>query len=77
MTREGKRLSGTRLNEDTYSLQLLDADENLVSMMKSDIAEYQLDGNSSMPSYKGIFSEKELEDLVAFLYSLRQKEARP
>src|SRR5262249_40031510 len=50
VTREGKRLSGTRLNEDTYSLQLLDADENLVSMMKSDIAEYQLDGNSSMPS---------------------------
>jgi putative heme-binding domain-containing protein len=77
VTRDGKRLSGIRLNEDTYSLQLLDSDGNLVSLMKSDITKYQLDSNSSMPSYKGVFSENELEDLVAYLYSLRQKEARP
>jgi cytochrome c oxidase cbb3-type subunit III len=77
VTRDGKRLSGIRLNEDTYSLQLLDSEGNLVSVMKSDITEYQLDSNSSMPSYKAAFSESELEDLVAYLYSLRRKEARP
>ena len=77
VTRGGKGLSGIRLNEDTYSLQILGADENLVSVMKSDITKYKLDHNSLMPSYKGVFSEKELDDLVAFLYSLRQKEARP
>jgi cytochrome c oxidase cbb3-type subunit III len=74
ITLDGRRFSGTRLNEDTYSLQLLDHKENLISLLKSDLKEYRLDGSSAMPSYKGVFFESELEDLVAYLYSLRRKE---
>ena len=71
VTRDGQRLSGIRLNEDTYSLQLLDSNENLVSVLKRDLKEYRLESRSSMPSYKEAFSESELEDLVAYLCSLR------
>jgi hypothetical protein len=76
VTRDGIRFSGIRLNEDTYSVQLLDLNENLISLLKRDLKEYHLDDSSSMPSYKGVFSESEVEDLVAYLYSLRGKEAR-
>jgi cytochrome c oxidase cbb3-type subunit 3 len=76
VTRDGNRFSGIRLNEDTYSVQLLDPEENLISVLKRDLEEYHLDGSSSMPSYKGVFSESELKDLVAYLYSLRGKETR-
>jgi len=75
VTRDGKRLSGIRLNEDSYSVQLLDSNENLVSVQKAVLKEYRLDRTSSMPVYKGVFSETELEDVVAYLYSLRRKEA--
>jgi putative heme-binding domain-containing protein len=76
VTRDGRRFSGMRLNEDTYSVQLLDSKENLISVPKGELREYRLDSSSSMPSYKGVFSESELEDLVAYLYSFRQKENR-
>jgi cytochrome c oxidase cbb3-type subunit III len=76
VTRDGRRFSGMRLNEDTYSVQLLDSKENLISVLKGELREYRLDSSSSMPSYKGVFSESELEDLVAYLYSFRQKENR-
>jgi putative heme-binding domain-containing protein len=76
VSRDGKRFSGIRLNEDTYSVQLLDSNGNLISVLKSELKEYRLDNSSSMPSYQGVFSESELEDLLAYLYSLRQKETR-
>jgi cytochrome c oxidase cbb3-type subunit III len=71
VTPDGKRFSGTRLNEDTYSVQLLDSNENLVSVLKRELKEYRLDSSSSMPSYKKVFSESELADVVAYLNSLR------
>jgi cytochrome c oxidase cbb3-type subunit III len=74
VTLDGQHLSGIRLNEDTYSLQLLDSNENLVSVLKRDLKEYRFDSRSSMPSYKEAFSESELEDLVAYLCSIRRKE---
>jgi cytochrome c oxidase cbb3-type subunit III len=76
VTRDGNRLSGIRLNEDTHSAQLLDSNGNLISVLKKDLKEYRLDSSSSMPSYKGVFSENELEDLVAYLFSLRPKGTR-
>lgn len=77
VTQDGKRLSGIRLNEDTYSLQLLDSNEKLIALSKDQLKEYRLDNSSSMPSYKQAFSQGELDDLVAYLYSLRGKETRP
>ena len=71
VTREGKAISGRRLNEDTFTIQLIDEHERLVSLPKSDLREYTVVKTSAMPSYKDKYSSQELADLVAYLVSLK------
>lgn len=73
VTRDGKTITGRRLNEDTYSVQLIDAQENLVSLLKDEVTEYEVLGESTMPSYEGKLSDAELDDLIAYLASLQRK----
>jgi putative heme-binding domain-containing protein len=73
VTTDGKTITGRRLNEDTYSVQLLDARENMVSLLKSEISEYEVVSESTMPSYEGKLTETELDDLIAYLASLQRK----
>jgi putative heme-binding domain-containing protein len=68
--RDGKSYSGRRLNEDTYTIQILDSQENLRSLPKSGITDIKENRESSMPSYSGL-SEVELDNLVAYMSSLR------
>ena len=60
-----------RVNEDTFTVQLIDAKEQLVSIAKSDIRTYDLGAASNMPSFTGKLSDKELADLLAYLISLK------
>ena len=71
VTRDGKVITGRRLNEDTYTVELIDEHENLVSLEKSNLREYTVSKTSSMPSYKDTFSEKERADVLAYLFSLK------
>ena len=72
VTMDGKRRTGVRLNEDLLSIQLRDHSGGLHSFLKSELRELHKDwGKSPMPSYRNIFTEAELEDLVAYLISLR------
>jgi putative heme-binding domain-containing protein len=71
VTRDGKTIKGRRLNEDTYTLQLIDEQERLVSLMKSDLREYEIVKVSAMPSYKDKLTTDEIADVVAYLLSLR------
>lgn len=70
VTRDGTVVNGRRLNEDTYTVQLIDDHERLVSLTKADLREYRILTTSPMPSYKGI-GEGGLADLVAYLLSLK------
>lgn len=71
VTRDGRRLSGARVNEDTFSIQFRDSNR-IHSFFKSDLAELHKDwGKSQMPSYRDEFSKEELDDVVAYLISLR------
>ena len=65
--------SGFRLSEDTYTIQILDVKEQLRSFSKQSLQELKIERVSLMPSYKTVFNDRELEDLVAFLSSLRLK----
>ena len=76
-TKGGVRVEGIRLNEDTHSLQLLDSNDKLVSVVKSDLESYRIIKVSSMPPYAGQLSQSEVDDLVAYLYTLRGKGASP
>src|SRR5204863_5985361 len=51
VTRDGKVINGRRLNEDTYTVQLLDEQEKLVSLTKADLREFTILTASPMPSY--------------------------
>lgn len=70
VTRAGERVSGRLLNQDAYSVQLLDGSERLRSFMKADLRESGFIA-SPMPSLRGSFSEQELADLVRYLSTLR------
>jgi putative heme-binding domain-containing protein len=71
VTRDGRIITGRRLNEDTYSAQIIDAQEELVSLVKEELREYGLMKKSPMPSYDGKLSREQLGDLVAYLASLK------
>ncbi len=71
VTKDGKVINGRRLNEDTYTVQLIDEQERLVSLTKADLREYSILKTTPMPSYKDKFSAQELADLEAYLLSLR------
>jgi cytochrome c oxidase cbb3-type subunit III len=70
-TKSGRKFAGIRLNEDDLSIQLRDTDDNLRSFLKDDIKEIRRDQPSLMPAYGAILTGKELEDLVAYLSTLR------
>jgi hypothetical protein len=59
------------MNEDMDSFQMLEPSGRLRSLMKSDLASYEIVRTSPMPSFKGKIQGAELEDLIAFLASLR------
>ena len=72
VTRDGQDLSGVRVNEDTFSIQIREATGAVHSFLKSELTELHKDfGKSPMPSYATALTTNELDDLVAFLTSLR------
>ena len=71
VTRDGRVITGRRLNEDTYSVQMLDDKEQLVSLTKSDLKEYEVLKTPKMPSYRDKLTTDEIADLVAYLVSLK------
>ncbi len=71
VTRDGRTLRGRRLNEDTYTVQIIDEQERLMSLDKSDIRELELSKTSPMPPATKTLSNEELSDLIAYLLSLR------
>jgi putative heme-binding domain-containing protein len=71
VTREGAMTTGRLLNLDTFSVQLIDAKEQLRSFAKSNLREYGFVEKTSMPSYQGKLNPQELADVVSYLVSLK------
>jgi putative heme-binding domain-containing protein len=70
-TKTGQEITGIRLNEDMVSYQFREASGRLRTVMKSDLASHEIVRTSPMPSFKGKLARAELDDLIAFLASLR------
>ena len=71
VTRDGEVVTGRRLNEDTYTVQIFDERERLVSLDKADLRELTVLAASPMPSYAETLNEAELADLLAYLVTLK------
>ena len=71
VTKDGTVINGRRLNEDTYSIQVMDDHERLHSLRKDDLREFTIAKTSPMPSYKGTLPSEELSDLLGYLLSLK------
>ena len=71
VTRGGEVITGRRLNEDTYTVQIFDEQERLVSLDKADLRELAPLAASPMPSYAETLNEAELADLLAYLVTLK------
>jgi putative heme-binding domain-containing protein len=71
VTRDGRTITGRRLNEDTHTVQLVDERGVLVSLEKSELRDYSLGDEARMPSYANVLSDEERADVVAYLLSLK------
>lgn len=70
---EGNAINGRRLNEDAFSVQILDSRGELRSLLKAELRELEVEAKrSTMPSYQSRLTASEREDLIAYLYSLRR-----
>lgn len=71
VTKDGREVKGRRLNEDTYTVQIIDDQERLASFVKADLKAYELGQASPMPSIEKTFTAEEVSDLIAYLLSLK------
>lgn len=70
VTRDGRVVTGRRLNEDTFTVQVLDDRDQLVSLDKADLREYSATTALPSPVHGVALTEDEQRDLVAYLTSL-------
>lgn len=72
VTRDGRRIRGTRKNEDTFSIQIMTAAEDLLSFMKRDLADVVTEQQSLMPAYGAErLPDADLQDLIRYLRTLK------
>jgi cytochrome c oxidase cbb3-type subunit 3 len=72
VTQDGQEVRGLRVNEDSFTIQVKDASNQLHSFRKTDLRNLDKElGKSMMPDYSGKASASELDDLVAYLWGLR------
>src|SRR5271170_798895 len=70
-TKSGETITGRLLNEDTFSIQILDTKERLLSLQRTDLRETGFLSDSPMPSYRDKLRKAEQDDLVTYLLSLK------
>lgn len=70
---DGTTIDGRRLNEDTATVQLIDASERLRSIAKRDIRTLDVATASTMPAYADRLTDDEIADLVGYLLTLRTR----
>jgi putative heme-binding domain-containing protein len=70
-TADGKKLTGVVLNEDHFTLQMMDLREQVHSFEKNKLRSFQKSRESLMPKYdQNLLSDKDLQDVIAFMLSV-------
>src|SRR6202007_3183294 len=71
VTADGREFTGKLLNQDVYSLQILDSKDELKAFQKSTLREFDFVPTPPMPSYREKLSAGEQADLIAYLATLK------
>jgi cytochrome c oxidase cbb3-type subunit III len=73
-TAEGQKFSGVVLNEDNFSLQMMDVREQIHLFEKDKLQACEISRESRMPAYDSkTLSDSELQDIIAYLVSVSAK----
>lgn len=74
VTQDGKQIKGVALNEDSFTVQMMDAGETIYTFEKDKLRSFTKSRTSMMPIYDAnLLSEKDLQDIVAYLVSVGAK----
>ena len=74
VTADGKEIKGVALNEDSFSVQLMDASEQIYMFEKDKLRSFQVSRVSLMPAYDStLLGDQDLQDIVAYLLSMGSK----
>ena len=71
VTKDGRTYHGRRLNEDTFTVQIIDEKEQLRSFTKADLKRYDIGKTSPMPAATNL-SADEQADLIGYLLTLKE-----
>jgi quinoprotein glucose dehydrogenase len=71
VTKSGQTLDALLLNQDLYTVQVIEPPGRLRSFNRSDLVEAKVQAKSAMPSYRGKLKPEELADVVAYLMTLK------
>jgi cytochrome c oxidase cbb3-type subunit 3 len=71
VTADGTKLTGVLLNEDQFTVQMLDTREQLHLLEKDKLRSFEKRRESLMPAYdQKTLSDKDLQDLIAYLQAV-------
>jgi hypothetical protein len=74
----GQKFQGVALNEDNFTLQMMDTREQLHLFEKDKLKSFEKSRESLMPAYdQKVLPEKDLQDIMAFLLSVESTGVRP
>ncbi len=72
VTNDDRTIVGVPMNEDTFTVQVMDMSEHIYSLDKKSLKSFRHEDRSLMPAYDTArLNEADLNDLVAYLQSLR------
>ena len=74
VTPDGKEIKGVTMNEDSFSLQLMDTADNIHLLEKDKLRSIQKSDKSLMPVYPpATLTDKDLNDIIAYLMVVAKK----
>lgn len=73
VTSDGTEIKGVTLNEDNFSVQIMDASERLYLLEKDKLRSFQKSRQSLMPVYNStLLPDPDLRDIIAFLLQVAE-----
>jgi putative heme-binding domain-containing protein len=78
VTTDGRKIVGVAMNEDTFSVQIMDTSDRIHSLLKRDLKDFRHEDRSVMPAYsEAQLNADAMDDLVAYLQTLRAPTPAP